>query len=99
MNGKQPTVLLIGHGSRDAAAIAEYHQFAAALQEHLSLNVHACFLEFTDPPIAKSIKTIVDSKGVTDIVALPLFLGPAGHQKNDVPTTINWAKEQYPHVT
>ncbi|MEL7235266.1 MAG: sirohydrochlorin chelatase, partial [Chloroflexota bacterium] len=99
MNSNQPTILLIGHGSRDAAAIAEYHEFAAELQTHSGLNVQACFLEFADPSIAESLRVLVENEDVTDIVALPLFLGPAGHQKNDVPTTINWAKKQYPHVT
>jgi sirohydrochlorin cobaltochelatase len=32
------------------------------------------------------------------VVALPLFLGPGGHQKNDVPAILNWARQTWPHV-
>ena len=92
-------LLLIGHGSRDEAAIAEYHQFASLLREYLNVSVHSCFLEFADPPIAQTIQTVVEQYGATEVVALPLFLGAGGHQKNDVPATINWAKQKYPHVT
>ncbi|MEM7343769.1 MAG: sirohydrochlorin chelatase, partial [Chloroflexota bacterium] len=59
--------------------------------------VHPCFLEFADPPIVDGIRACVDA-GAQRIVALPLFLGPAGHQKNDVPAIINWAKKEWPHI-
>ena len=65
------------------------------LAERLEIDVVPCFLEFADPPIVEGIRTCVE-RGVNEIVALPLFLGPAGHQKNDVPTIINWAKAQWP---
>ena len=90
-------VLLIGHGSRDPEAIAEYNQFADLLADHLKLPVHACFLEFADPPIVEGIRACVESDA-KHVVALPLFLGPAGHQKNDVPAIINWAKGEWPQI-
>ena len=94
--GKQ-TVLLIGHGSRDPEAVEEYKLLAGDLAERLDIDVIPCFLEFADPPIVEGIRTCVE-RGVNEIVALPLFLGPAGHQKNDVPTIINWAKVQWPGI-
>lgn len=90
-------LLLIGHGSRDTEAVAEYNQFAEALAARLKLPVTSCFLEFADPPIVEGIQTCMEN-GAKQIVALPLFLGPAGHQKNDVPAIINWAKSQWPEV-
>jgi sirohydrochlorin cobaltochelatase len=95
---KQPdALLLIGHGSREAEAIAEYNQFAELLSARLKMPVRSCFLEFADPPIADGIRASIEA-GAKDIVALPLFLGPAGHQKNDVPTILNWAKQEWPEV-
>lgn len=91
------TLLLIGHGSQDAEAITEYNQFADLLSARLKMPVRSCFLEFADPPIADSIRVSVEA-GAKDIVALPLFLGPAGHQKNDVPTILNWAKQEWPQA-
>ena len=91
-------LLLIGHGSRDPEGVAEYNAFARATSERLGIPVHSCFLEFADPPIAEALRRAV-AAGARRVVALPLFLGPAGHQKNDVPTIINWARHQWPDVT
>jgi sirohydrochlorin cobaltochelatase len=95
--GSKDALLLIGHGSRDSLATAEYKQFADGLAERLQLPVYPCFLEFADPPIAEGVRLCVEA-GAKRIVALPLFLGPAGHQKNDVPTIINWAKGEWPDI-
>ncbi|MGB1251958.1 MAG: sirohydrochlorin chelatase [Candidatus Promineifilaceae bacterium] len=90
--------LLIGHGSRNKAATVEFYALAASLSERLGQRVEACFLEFADPPIIEGIQRCV-ADGATHIVALPLFLGPAGHQKNDVPAVINFARAEWPTVT
>jgi sirohydrochlorin cobaltochelatase len=90
-------LLLIGHGSRDMEAIAEYNQFAASLSAQLRLPVQPCFLEFADPPIVEGVRACV-ALGAQRIIALPLFLGPAGHQKNDVPALLNWAKTEWPQL-
>lgn len=97
LRAEPDAVLLIGHGSRDPEAIAEYNRFADTLAARLRLPVHACFLEFADPPIVEGIRTCVES-GAEQVAALPLFLGPAGHQKNDVPAIINWAKNEWPQI-
>lgn len=91
-------LLLIGHGSRDTEAVTEYQEFARLLAGNLRLPVYPCFLEFADPPIVEGIRACVEA-GARQVVALPLFLGPAGHQKNDVPTILNWAKQQWPEIT
>jgi sirohydrochlorin cobaltochelatase len=96
-NFNNDALLLVGHGSQDAEAIAEYHQFAERVAAHLQLPVYPSFLEFTDPPIVESIRACIEA-GTQRIVALPLFLGAAGHQKNDVPVILNWAKIQWPEV-
>ncbi len=94
---KPDALLLIGHGSRDEEATAEYEAFAQQLAANLQIDTHPCFLEFADPPIVEGIRACVEAKA-KQIVALPLFLGPAGHQKNDVPTIINWAKNEWPNI-
>lgn len=91
-------VLLIGHGSRDPEGVAEYRAFAAEVSRRLGMPAYPCFLELADPPIAVALRQAVEA-GATHVVALPLFLGPAGHQKNDVPTLLNWARSRWPQVT
>lgn len=90
-------LLLIGHGSRDAEAVAEYDQFAGRLAGYIGLPVYPCFLEFADPPIVDGMRACIEA-GARRVVALPLFLGPAGHQKNDVPVILNWARTEWPDI-
>jgi len=94
----QEVLLLIGHGSRDDAGIAEYNAFAEALAARLQVPTQPCFLEFAEPPIAEGVRLAIEQHQAQHIVALPLFLGPAGHQKNDVPAVINWARAQWQGV-
>jgi sirohydrochlorin cobaltochelatase len=90
-------VLLIGHGSLDEDGMAENRQFAHMLASHVQAPVEPCFLEFADPPIVDGIVAAV-ARSPRRIIALPLFLGPAGHQKNDVPALLNWARTQWANV-
>ncbi|GAP63585.1 sirohydrochlorin cobaltochelatase [Ardenticatena maritima] len=92
-----PTVLLIAHGTRDAEGVAQFEAFARALSRYLDWPTVPCYLELADPPIIVGLREAV-ANGATHIIALPLFLGPAGHQKNDVPTILNWARREWPHV-
>jgi len=96
-NQPETIVLLIGHGSQDEDGVAENRRFATLLSERLQAPVQPCFLEFNDPPIAEGLRTCVE-RGARRVIALPLFLGPGGHQKNDVPALLNWARAQWPHV-
>jgi sirohydrochlorin cobaltochelatase len=90
-------VLLIGHGSPHADGNAEYLQLAHDLGAHLGVTVQPCFLELAEPSISEGIRLCVEA-GAQRVAVLPLFLGPAGHQKNDVPVLLAEAREQYPGV-
>ncbi len=90
-------ILLIGHGSPDPRGNAEYLDCARLLAERLDAPVRSCFLELAEPSIEEGIRLCVEA-GAQQIAVLPLFLGAAGHQKNDVPVLINEARVRYPHV-
>jgi sirohydrochlorin cobaltochelatase len=91
-------ILLIGHGSLDEDGVAENRAYAARLAARLELPVEPCFLELADPPIVDGIAACV-ARQPRRVVALPLFLGAAGHQKNDVPALLNWAKARWPSIS
>ncbi|WP_322511918.1 sirohydrochlorin chelatase [Chloroflexus sp.] len=91
-------LLLIGHGTDDDAGLAEYRQLAALVQQRLDVFVQPCFLELADPPIGQAIDACVHA-GYQHIVALPLLLGAAGHQKNDIPVALREARARWPQVT
>jgi len=93
----ETVVMLIGHGSADVDGVAENRRFAELLAERIGAPVEACFLEFADPPLVDGLNACV-ARGPRRIVALPLFLGAAGHQKNDVPALLNWAKARWPAI-
>jgi len=91
-------ILLVGHGSKDPAGEAAYRAFASALQQRLGVRVQPAFLEFNAPAVLDGMESCV-AAGARRVVVLPLFLGAATHQKNDVPTAITLARTRYPRVS
>ena len=92
-------VLMVGHGSRVPEAISEFHRFADALAKRLNRPVQRCFLELEDPDMATGLTHAAKSVGEGgEVIVLPLFLGAAAHQKNDVPASIQWARDHFPEV-
>ncbi|MDQ7028280.1 MAG: sirohydrochlorin chelatase [Ardenticatenia bacterium] len=98
---REPTeygVLLVAHGSRDAESVAEMRTFAYTLCRHVARPVELAFLELSDPPVAEGMRRLVEVAGLRHIVVMPLLVGPAGHQKNDIPAAIHWARRRWAHV-
>lgn len=91
-------ILLIGHGTDDSDGLAEYRQLAGMLQERLDLPVQPCFLELADPPIGQAIDECARA-GYQRLIAIPLLLGAAGHQKNDIPVALQQARLRWPELT
>jgi cobalt/nickel transport system ATP-binding protein len=89
-------LLLIGHGSRDPQASAEFAALsdlvAARLPEH---RVAGGFLELADPPIDRAVDDLV-AAGATDVVAVPYVLFGAGHLKDDGPAVLGRARRRHP---
>jgi sirohydrochlorin cobaltochelatase len=82
-------LLLIGHGSRDPEgqqAFLELAQTYQALTPHRP--VIPCFLELAQPTIAQGVEHCL-AQGWQEIVALPLLLFGARHNKFDVTTELD----------
>jgi len=91
-----PAVLLIGHGTRLAAGVAEFHNLAEQLQEALpDRTCLAGFLELVEPSVPTALETL-RQQGFRHITALPALLMAAGHVKNDLPVLLNAFQEQHP---
>jgi sirohydrochlorin ferrochelatase len=94
-----PSLLLIGHGSRSEAGVAQFWQFVDVLQLAApQLQIAAGFIEFAEPTLDDAIDTLV-SDGATSVVAVPLVLLGAGHMKDDGPACLRRARERHPFVT
>ncbi len=95
-----PILLVVGHGSRVAEAVRQVGQYVDALSASLGQPVRHCFLELVDPDLAEGVADAAAAAGPGGIVViLPLLLGAAGHQKNDVASAIQIMRAQHPGVT
>ena len=91
-----PAVLLIGHGTRLAAGVAEFHRLAAQLQQALpDRTCLAGFLELVEPSLPEALETLW-RQGFRRITALPALLMAAGHVKNDIPAILNVFQAEHP---
>jgi sirohydrochlorin cobaltochelatase len=81
-------ILLIGHGTRDAAGTDEFLTLAKMLAERMApTGVFPCFLELASPSIGEAVAAGVDA-GARNIVAVPVLLFAAGHAKSDIPAAL-----------
>lgn len=94
----RPALLLVGHGSRSPAGVADYWRFAAVLREEAPwLEVGCGFIELAEPDLDTAIDRLV-AAGATSVVAVPLVLLGAGHLKSDGPAALHRGRLRHPHV-
>jgi len=95
----RPALLLIGHGSRSEAGVAQFWQFADVLQlaaPHLQIG--SGLIEFASPTLDEAIDELA-AEGARGVVAVPLVLLGAGHLKDDGPAALTRARTRHPGVT
>src|SRR5438093_1269082 len=79
--------VLIAHGSRDPEWSRPFERIAASLAEKLpAVSVGLAFLE--NGPSLEETATALIARGVGSIRVIPLFLGPGGHVKDDLPRLV-----------
>lgn len=87
--GEKLGVMICGHGSRDAQAVAEFAAVAHTLARQLPYeHVEHGYLEFARPVLRDGLDKLV-AAGCTRILAVPGMLFAAGHAKNDIPSVLN----------
>ncbi|MCB1776194.1 MAG: sirohydrochlorin chelatase [Candidatus Competibacteraceae bacterium] len=93
-----PAVMLIGHGTRRAAGVAEFHTLASQLQQALpDRTCLSAFLELVDPDIPEALD-MLQRQGFRRITALPALLMAASHVKNDIPALLKRFQAEHPDV-
>ncbi|HYD69957.1 sirohydrochlorin chelatase [Azospirillum sp.] len=94
--GEKLGVMICGHGSRDADAVAEFAFVAGKLAGRLPFeHVEHGYLEFARPVLREGLDKL-RAKGVTRILAVPAMLFAAGHAKNDIPSVLNAYAAEHP---
>lgn len=91
-------VLIIGHGSRDRAALTEFSVLASAVGKRLPefASKHA-YLELAEPTIAGQLDAF-RAEGMTKILAIPALLFAAGHAHSDIPEILDLYQAEHPEV-
>ena len=91
------TILIVRHGSRDAAANAEFEDLVARYRAlRPEDEVAHAYIELALP----SLQTALDETAgkSDDVVVVPLMLFAAGHVKNDIPLALDAARKKFPGV-
>lgn len=93
-----PALLLVGHGSRSTAGVAEYLALAERVRTlRPDLTVGTGFIELSPPPITAAVADLV-AAGHDHLIVVPLVLFDAGHAKTDVPASVRLARAAHPGV-
>ena len=93
-----PALLIVGHGSRSAAGVAEYWDLARVVSETApELDVGCGFIELASPDLDAAVDRLVE-RGAASVVAVPLVLLGAGHMKDDGPAALHRGRHRHPAV-
>lgn len=94
-----PALVLIDHGSREAAANAVVEEVAAALRARLpGRQVEVAHLDLAPPDLAAAVARCV-AAGAREIVVQPFFLAPGRHSARDIPELAAAAAERHRGVS
>jgi sirohydrochlorin cobaltochelatase len=89
------TILLVGHGSRDANGNREVEQFAQQWRaQHPKWRIELCFIEFADVLLDEGLANA--AKNSQRVIVIPLILNAAGHVKMEIPQHIAEARTHFP---
>jgi sirohydrochlorin cobaltochelatase len=85
-----PPLLLVGHGTVDAAGVAEFVAFTGRLRARLGaegVDVDGGFIELARPTVHEAWSALA-AAGHRRVAAVPLVLVAAGHAKGDIPAAL-----------
>ena len=91
------TILLVGHGSRDAAGNHEIEEFTRLWRTRQpSWNIQVCFIEFAEVLVPEGLDRATANAG--RVIVLPLVLNAAGHVKMEIPEHLEAARARHPET-
>jgi sirohydrochlorin cobaltochelatase len=99
-----PPMLLVGHGTRSDAGVAEFGRFVGQVRARAAGRVPAVdggFIELSRPSVADAVARLARpaTGGPGPIVAVPLVLTAAGHGKGDIPAALARELARHPGLS
>lgn len=88
-------IVLFAHGSRDRDWAKPFEQLAARVSRQTDAAVRLAYLELMPPSLGDAIGALV-ADGVKSVRIVPVFLGPGGHTKQDLPGLAAAARARHP---
>ena len=95
-----PGVLILGHGSRDPGANADFESLVRRFAgRRPDLLVGHAYVELAAPSLADGLASLATQVGAAGrVIVVPLFLFAAGHVKNDLPLALAAVRLRFPAV-
>ena len=90
---KRGGVILFAHGSRDPGWARPFEALASALRKLVDGPVTLAYLERMKPSLDEAIDALAGQ--VSAIRVIPVFLGPGGHVKEDLPRLVQSARARH----
>jgi len=91
------TILLVGHGSRDANGNKEIEQFSQQWRaQHPDWNIEVCYIEFAEVLLDEGFDNA--ARNASRVLVIPLILNAAGHVKMEIPEHLEKARQRHPNV-
>jgi sirohydrochlorin ferrochelatase len=97
--GQGSAIVIVDHGSRNAAANTVVEQLARLVQDRAGAGATVCFahMELCEPSLPAAIDACV-AGGARVVVVQPLFLAPGKHASQDIPDLVSDARRRHPDV-
>jgi sirohydrochlorin ferrochelatase len=93
-----PALLVMGHGSRSPAGVAQYWDLVTLVGTSArGVPLGGGFIELSEPDLDRAVDELV-SAGARTVVAVPLVLLGASHLKVDGPSALARARRRHPGV-
>jgi sirohydrochlorin cobaltochelatase len=99
-----PPLLIVGHGTRSEAGVAEFTRFAGRVGARAAGRIPVVdggFIELSLPSVADAVSRLISAgrDGPRPIVAVPLMLTAAGHGKGDIPAALARELRRHPGLS
>jgi len=92
-------LILFAHGARDPQWSVPFQRILERVRRDApDREVTLAYLEFMQPDLAVAVREQV-ARGQRAIAIVPLFLGPGGHLRHQLPLLVDRARAEHPQVT